>query len=111
LNSISIPAISSGIFNFPKDLCAKILFQTAIDFCEGNPKTVNEIRFTNFDAKTVEIFAAEFKKRFGDGSTPIVLGKGGGGGASNNNSTNTTTTTTTTPPPPGAGGEKEAAEE
>ena len=28
LESISFPAISSGIFGFPKDLCAKIFFDT-----------------------------------------------------------------------------------
>jgi len=84
LASISIPAISSGIFNFPKELCAQILFQTALDFFATSPKHLNEIRFTNFDTKTVDIFSAEFKKRFGDGSTPISLGA----------KENTTTTTT-----------------
>jgi len=64
--SISIPAISSGIFKFPKDLCAEVLFQTALDFFKANPKTqVNEIRFTNFDSNTVEVFTKEMKKRFG----------------------------------------------
>jgi O-acetyl-ADP-ribose deacetylase (regulator of RNase III) len=30
--SISIPAISSGIFGFPKDKCAKILVNETISF-------------------------------------------------------------------------------
>jgi len=34
LKSISMPAVSSGIFGFPKDRCAKILIQTAVDFFE-----------------------------------------------------------------------------
>eukprot|EP01087_Luapelamoeba_hula_P020319 TRINITY_DN6918_c0_g1_i1.p1 TRINITY_DN6918_c0_g1~~TRINITY_DN6918_c0_g1_i1.p1 ORF type:complete len:245 (+),score=45.79 TRINITY_DN6918_c0_g1_i1:143-877(+) len=67
LTSISVPAISSGIFGFPKDLCAKTLFDAAIDFYKTNPSSLHEIRFTNFDAKTVEVFSAEFKKRFGEG--------------------------------------------
>jgi len=91
LHSISVPAISSGIFNFPKDLCAQILFQTALDFYATKPKNVNEIRFTNFDTKTVDIFAAEFRKRFGDGRTPVSVDK-----SSATNTTSTTTTTTTT---------------
>lgn len=59
-------AISSGIFGFPKDRCAKILFQEAIDFYKQNPNsTLKEIRFVNFDDRTVEYFEAEFEKRFG----------------------------------------------
>jgi len=94
LHSISIPAISSGIFNFPKELCAQILFQTALDFFATSPKNVNEIRFTNFDTKTVDIFAVEFKKLFGDGSQRVSMNK-----ASSSTTSATTTTTTTTPDP------------
>ena len=32
LTSIAIPAISSGIFGFPKDQCAEICINTAIDY-------------------------------------------------------------------------------
>eukprot|EP01091_Cochliopodium_minus_P014577 TRINITY_DN4973_c0_g1_i1.p1 TRINITY_DN4973_c0_g1~~TRINITY_DN4973_c0_g1_i1.p1 ORF type:complete len:206 (-),score=61.64 TRINITY_DN4973_c0_g1_i1:70-687(-) len=60
--SISIPAISSGIFGFPKELCAKILFEEAIKYVTENKNTVlREIRFTNFDLKTVDIFINELK--------------------------------------------------
>jgi len=38
LRSISIPAISSGIFRFPKELCAEILFETALDFFKKKTK-------------------------------------------------------------------------
>lgn len=31
-SGISIPAISSGIFGFPSDYCAEIMFDTALDF-------------------------------------------------------------------------------
>eukprot|EP01089_Gocevia_fonbrunei_P009080 TRINITY_DN2100_c0_g1_i1.p1 TRINITY_DN2100_c0_g1~~TRINITY_DN2100_c0_g1_i1.p1 ORF type:complete len:331 (-),score=80.88 TRINITY_DN2100_c0_g1_i1:127-1023(-) len=62
--SISVPAISSGIFRFPKDLCAEIIFETALDWFKGNPKNLHEIRFTNFDQDTVNFFTKEFVKRF-----------------------------------------------
>jgi len=64
LKSISLPAISSGIFGFPKDECASVSFDTAIKFCKAHPRsTLKEIRFTNFDLPTVLIFTEEFKRR------------------------------------------------
>jgi putative ATPase len=68
LASIALPAISSGIFGFPKDRCARILVQTALDFCARHPSTpLREIRFTNIDRPTVEVFQREFERRFGEG--------------------------------------------
>ena len=58
LQSIALPAISSGIFGFPKQPCAKILFNTVQEYFETQlllPKkgseatTVRDIRFVNFD--------------------------------------------------------------
>jgi len=62
--SISLPAISSGIFGFPKDRCAEIMFEMAQQFSKemADKTTLKEIRFTNFDDKTVELFDKECKK-------------------------------------------------
>ena len=62
--SISMPAISSGIFGFPKDRCAKILVQTALRFIrETNPQTsLDIVEFCLFDKETSGHFQAEFKK-------------------------------------------------
>jgi len=70
--SMSVPAISSGIFGFPRDLCAKILFDVCLAFLEeqdqavkkGGAMKVVEIRFTNFDEPTVSVFEKEFQSRF-----------------------------------------------
>jgi O-acetyl-ADP-ribose deacetylase (regulator of RNase III) len=63
--SVAMPAISSGIFGFPKDRCAEILLQAALDFCAGHPNSpLREIRFTLIDDPTVEVFEAEFRRRF-----------------------------------------------
>jgi O-acetyl-ADP-ribose deacetylase (regulator of RNase III) len=61
LTSISLPAISSGIFGFPKEKCASIMFDIAIQYSkERQGKTsIQEIRFTNFDDKTVDLFEKE----------------------------------------------------
>lgn len=65
IETISMPAISSGIYGFPKERCAEILVQTALDFFEKYPdSTLKTVRFCNFDQLTVSIFENEFNKRF-----------------------------------------------
>jgi O-acetyl-ADP-ribose deacetylase (regulator of RNase III) len=63
-SSISLPAISSGIFGFPKEKCAELMFNLAISYInEFSGKTsLKEIRFTNFDDKTVNLFEKECDK-------------------------------------------------
>lgn len=57
LSSVAVPAISSGIFGFPKARCAKILFSAVLEFFRTEPKSsVNLVRLTNFDKPTVEVF-------------------------------------------------------
>ncbi len=66
LRSVSMPAISSGIFGFPKDLCATILVDAAVDWFAQHPDgSVKELRFTNIDAPTVNVFLEVFRARFG----------------------------------------------
>jgi O-acetyl-ADP-ribose deacetylase (regulator of RNase III) len=63
LSSIAFPAISSGIFGFPKERCAAIMVNTAIDFCAQFPESpLQEIRFTNIDELTTSIFEAALQK-------------------------------------------------
>ena len=68
LGSIAFPAISTGIFGFPKDRGATVITQAVLDFCESQPdSTLRDIRVTLIDAPTVEVFGAEFKRRWGRG--------------------------------------------
>uniref|UniRef100_A0A6B2L8I6 Macro domain-containing protein n=1 Tax=Arcella intermedia TaxID=1963864 RepID=A0A6B2L8I6_9EUKA len=62
--SISLPAISTGIFRFPKPVCAEIMFDTVLSYLSEGNSTLKEIRFTNFDDETVHIFENTFNKRF-----------------------------------------------
>ncbi len=63
LKSISIPAISSGIFGFPKDRCAIILVNQAVEFLRNSPDTSLEIiEFCLFDEQTARCFENELKK-------------------------------------------------
>ncbi len=63
--SVAMPAISSGIFGFPKRLCAEILVDAAVDHFGQHPGgAVRELRFTNIDWETVSVFLDEFERRF-----------------------------------------------
>jgi O-acetyl-ADP-ribose deacetylase len=63
LISISLPAISSGIFGFPKDRCAMILVNQATEYLKNNPdSSIELVEFCVFDAVTAEYFEKEFRK-------------------------------------------------
>ncbi len=63
LKSISIPAVSSGIFGFPRDRCAAILVNEALNYIKKNPKSSLElIEFCVHDDITMEYFKKEFNK-------------------------------------------------
>uniref|UniRef100_A0A7S1PFT8 Macro domain-containing protein n=1 Tax=Percolomonas cosmopolitus TaxID=63605 RepID=A0A7S1PFT8_9EUKA len=73
--SIAFPAVSSGIFGYPKDRTARILFNAVDDFVKQRKRnddrekveaftdSLEYIAFTNFDDLTVEVFEEEFDKR------------------------------------------------
>ncbi len=59
--SISLPAISSGIFGFPKDRCARILVGESKRYLQENPDTSLEVvEFCIFDDETLGHFKREF---------------------------------------------------
>ena len=63
LKSISMPAVSSGIFGFPKDRCAEILVREAAKYLRETPKTTLEvIEFCVHDDLTAGYFRKEFEK-------------------------------------------------
>lgn len=63
LKSVSMPAISSGIFGFPKDRCAKILVNESADYLRKNPQSSLEIiEFCVYDDNTMEHFKREFER-------------------------------------------------
>jgi O-acetyl-ADP-ribose deacetylase (regulator of RNase III) len=63
LTSISVPAISAGIFGFPKDRCAKILVGEAAAFLKTNSDTsLGLIEFCIFDQDTFGYFETEMEK-------------------------------------------------
>jgi O-acetyl-ADP-ribose deacetylase (regulator of RNase III) len=55
LRSIAFPAISTGIFGFPKDRCATIMLSTTIAYLEG-PTKLEKVVYCLYDKKTLKIF-------------------------------------------------------
>jgi len=55
LKSIAFPAISTGIFGFPKDRCATIMLSTTIAYLEG-PTKLERVVYCLYDQNTFEIF-------------------------------------------------------
>ena len=55
LKSIAFPAISTGIFGFPKDRCAIIMLSTTIAYLEGVTR-LEKVVYCLYDQDTLEIF-------------------------------------------------------
>lgn len=65
MRSIAIPAVSSGIFGVPLDVCAGVIIDAILHFCQENPScNLSEIHLVDINASTVKAFADEMKKRF-----------------------------------------------
>ena len=65
--SISIPAISSGYFGYPKEHCANIIFKGLKEFVEVSKKqeqalVLTKVRLTNIDNPTCKVLVEEFDK-------------------------------------------------
>ncbi len=61
--SISVPAISAGIFGFPKERCAKILVGETAEFLKNHPDTSLEVvEFCIFDDEVYKFFKEEIER-------------------------------------------------
>ena len=64
LESISLPAISSGIYGFPKPLAAEVIWDAVISYFTAQPdSSIEIIRFCNIDRHTAELFREEGETR------------------------------------------------
>lgn len=73
LHSMALPAISTGIFGFPKERAARIILAAILDYIDGNPETsLKLVRLTLFDQETLEAFCSAWKE--------IIRGREDGGG-------------------------------
>ena len=63
--SIALPAISTGIYGFPKDRAAEIIFST-IDkyFVENSSSTVKTVKLVLFDQPSVDVFIKTWQDKW-----------------------------------------------
>jgi O-acetyl-ADP-ribose deacetylase (regulator of RNase III) len=57
LRSIAFPAISTGIFGFPRDRCARIMLPATITYLQNNKTTLKLVIFCLYDTDTYGVFA------------------------------------------------------
>lgn len=63
LNSIVFPAISTGVFGYPKDKCAQVMLRTIKDYVFSGGR-VKEIMICLYDEETYRIFEEALWKIF-----------------------------------------------
>ena len=56
LRSIALPAISTGIFRFPKKRAAPIIVNTTVEYLESVTTTLRRVVFALYDPASFEIF-------------------------------------------------------
>jgi O-acetyl-ADP-ribose deacetylase len=55
-SSIALPAISTGIFGFPKERAARIMLKSIHEYCEKEDSKLKTIRVVLFDDATIKAF-------------------------------------------------------
>jgi O-acetyl-ADP-ribose deacetylase (regulator of RNase III) len=61
IKSISLPAISTGVFGFPIQRCAEIMLQTVVDYLKGQTG-LEKVIFCLFGRDSYEVFANQLKQ-------------------------------------------------
>jgi O-acetyl-ADP-ribose deacetylase (regulator of RNase III) len=66
LSSIALPAISTGIFGFPKDRAARIIFSSIEKyFVENSSSAVKAVKLVLFDQSSVDVFIKTWQNQRG----------------------------------------------
>lgn len=58
--SLTFPAISTGVFGFPRDACARIMLQTVHRYLSG-PTGIKKVVFALYDSYSLEAFKKELE--------------------------------------------------
>jgi len=64
LKSIAFPAVSSGIYGFPKDRCARIFFKTVKKFLTFQKTSLNLVKMCLFSERDYNVFVKVMGEEF-----------------------------------------------
>jgi O-acetyl-ADP-ribose deacetylase (regulator of RNase III) len=64
LASITFPAISTGIFGFPKNRCARIMLTTVAETLKKEDTSLEEVAFCLWGEETLEVFQNQAEEMF-----------------------------------------------
>ncbi len=65
-SSIALPAISTGIYGFPKERATRIIFAAIEKYFAGNPSSgLKTIKLVLYDQPTVEVFLESWQDKWG----------------------------------------------
>jgi len=74
IRSVSLPAISSGIFGFPKPLSAQVILRTLRDFLAQHADcSVREVNVVLLGQEMADIFSDEARRQWGEGTAPSAI--------------------------------------
>ena len=65
LTSIAMPAISTGIYGFPKERAAKIIFSTIEKYFDSNTSSLKVVKLVLFDQPTIDVFIKSWQDKWG----------------------------------------------
>ncbi|HXQ33928.1 MAG TPA: macro domain-containing protein [Anaerolineales bacterium] len=65
LTSIAMPAISTGIYGFPKDRAAGIIFTAIEKYFKSNKSNIKLVKLVLFDQPTVDVFIKSWQDKWG----------------------------------------------
>ncbi len=65
-SSIAMPAISTGIFGFPKERAAAIILSAVENYFDDNRSDLKVVRITLFDQPTVNVFLKFWRDKWGE---------------------------------------------
>ena len=68
-DSVALPAIGSGLYGMPKQVCAAVMFDAVEEYNRNTAPgfKVTDVRFVNIDSATARVFADELIKRSDSG--------------------------------------------
>jgi len=67
-SSIAMPAISTGIFGFPKDRAAGIIFSAIEKYFIDSSSSLNTVKIVLFDQSSVDVFITVWESKWADKS-------------------------------------------